>query len=754
MEMMADDAERNTAEDERIARLQAFAEALTEKREAAISHRAGSGCEENWLEDEEFYDGIDDLNRAEVRISYQKAQTVGGRPISNESKPSTNRCTVFVNVTQPYTDMAVSRACEMLFPNDDLPFGIEPTPMPDMLDAMKDEQTMITGPDGSQAPASAIAAKIVEEAKKAAEGAQKQIWDWLSEAGWHAEGRKLMEDAGKVGVAILKGPMPVRVKSKRRQQAPDGSTVIAMMEKTQPASKRISYWDFYPAGDCGENIQEGSGTWERDRVTAKKLREMRDMLDMDGNPRYLADQIDKVLKEGPNKKYVDERGTCSDAEKFEIWYFHGTADADDLSAAGLEVEEGETANVIVTMVNDTVIKAALSTLESGEYPYDVLVWERLPGKWFGKGIPRKIRTAQRMLNAATRNMFDNAGISAGPILVIREGVLQPADGTWELTPRKIFTVSSDEDAQKVQDCITSIIVPSNQPELMNIIAKVEEWAEKITSMPLIMQGQQGAATETVGGMTMLQNNASSVLRRIAKLFDDMITVPHIGRYYEWLLLYGDDEAIKGDFRVIAHGSTALYERDAQNQAIIQMAPLVQNPAFGIDPKKWIVEAFKAQKLDPKRFQFTEEEIKQMEEAAKNAPPQDPQLMVAKMRADAELAKVQAQAKSDADRFAAEQAALDKTRAFEASEAEKERALKLELARMAYQEKLMEYAQKSQMQLADVKKSLAETVIEIGAQKELTYAGMEQSERQATTPEVAQPDVEPVGRAEDGSAFQQ
>jgi hypothetical protein len=749
---MVNAEERMKQEEERITRLQAFAETLTEKRDAAKSARESSGCEENWHEDEEFYDGIDDLNRSEVR--YQKSQTVGGRPTSNEANVSSNRCTVFVNITQPYTDMAVARASEMLFPNDDLPFGIDPTPMPDMLDAMKDQQTMITGPDGSQVPAAAVAGKIVEEAKTAAEGAQKQIWDWLAESGWHAEGRKLLEDAGKVGVSILKGPMPVRVKNKRMQTLPDGTTSIVIEEKTQPASKRISYWDFYPSGDCGENIQEGSGTWERDRITARQLREMRDMLDMDGNPRYLADQIDRVLKEGPNKKYVDERGTCADSEKFEIWYYTGVADADDLAAAGLEIEEGETANVIVTMVNDTVIKAALSTLESGEYPYDVMVWERIPGKWYGKGIPRKIRTAQRMLNAATRNMFDNAGISAGPILVIREGVLQPADGTWELTPRKIFTVANDEDAQKVQDCIHSIIVPSNQPELMNIIAKVEEWAEKITSMPLIMQGQQGAATETVGGMTMLQNNASAVLRRIAKLFDDMITVPHIGRYYEWLLLYGDDDAIKGDFRVIAHGSTALYERDAQNQAIIQMAPLVQNPAFGIDPKKWIVEAFKAQKLDPKRFQFTEEEIKQMEEAAKNAPPQDPQLMVAKMRADGEIQKAKMQAEAEAAKFQVEQEALRADREFKAQEAQRDRELDLQLKRMDYEMRLMEYAQKQQMQLSDVKKSLAETVIEIGAQKELTYAGMEQSERQANTPEVAEPDVEPVGRADDGSAFQQ
>jgi len=739
-------------EEQRIERLESFAESLSRKRKDAIEGRKSSDCETEWAEDEDYYDGVDDLNRGEVM---RKSETLNGRPTVIAELPS-NRCTVFVNVTQPYVDMAVARCSEMLLPNGDLPFGIEPTPMPDMIDAKNDMQTMITAADGSQAPAGEIASAMIDEAKKAAEGAQKQIWDWLSEAGWHAEGRKLLEDAGKVGVAILKGPMPVRVKAKRmhREMLPDGTskTTIAILEKTQPSSKRISYWDFFPAKDCGENIHNGAYVWERDRLTGKQLREMKEELDADGNPRYINSQIDKILKEGPSCKYLeDERFEKSESDKYEIWYYTGTADCEDLKAAGLEVDEGVSYPVIVTMVNDHVIKAALNVLDSGEFPYDVMVWQRRPGKWFGKGVARQIRTAQRMLNAATRNMFDNAGLSAGPILVIREGILQPADDSWELTPRKIFTVKEDEDVQKVQDAIHSIIIPSNQPELMNIIAKVEEWAEKITSMPLIMQGQQGAATETVGGMAILQNNASSVLRRIAKIFDDKITVPHVGRYYEWLLLYGEDENVKGDFRVIAHGSTALYERDAQNQAIIQMAPLVQNPAFGIDPKKWIVEAFKAQKLDPKRFQFTEEEMQKMQEAAEKNPPEDPQVTVAKARGEADIAKVKAQAEADAARFKEEQATTERENAFKAQEAAKDRELDLQLKQMDYQMRLMEYAEKKNMQLADVKKELAKNVMDIDAQKEVFYAGLDQQKAEA--PQIAEPEFEPAGRAPDGQAFE-
>jgi hypothetical protein len=70
--------------------------------------------------------------------------------------------------------------------------------------------------------------------------------------------------------------------------------------------------------------------------------------------------------------------------------------------------------------------------------------------------------------------------------------------------------------------------------------------EDSTGLPMLLQGQLGKAPDTVGGMTMLNNNASAVLRRLARTFDDCVTEPHIRRYYAWLLQYGEDDE-KGDF---------------------------------------------------------------------------------------------------------------------------------------------------------------------------------------------------------------
>lgn len=719
-----------SAED-RIARLSAFAQALTEKRREAVDGRAASGIEQIWAEDEEFYEGIDDLNREEVKGDLRKSPVLHGTPTATPRQPS-NRSNVFVNITQPYVDMASARVSDMLLPNDDKPFSIEPTPMPDIVAATNDP-TMIQTAAG-QKPAGEIAQMMVDEAMESAKKAESRVWDWLVEAQWHAEMRQIIEDAAKVGSGILKGPFPVKKKSKAIVRGPDGTMKLTIVEKTQPDSKRIDYWNFYPDPACGQNIQNGSYTWEKDRITARQLSELK------GSLSYIDSQIDLVLEEGPQRKY-QEGADRSDKDLFEIWYFHGFADHDDLMAAGCECDPGKTLPVIVTMVNDRVIKAALSTLDSGEFPYDVMVWQRKANTWTGKGVARQVRTPQRMVNSATRNMLDNAGLSAGPQIVVRYGAVRPGDGVWEMTPRKLWFLDEGADIDDARKAIQSIVIPSMQVELMNIVNYGMELAEKVTSMPLMMQGQQGAATETVGGMTLLQNNASAVLRRIAKIFDDDITIPKIHRYYEWILLYGDDPKEKGDFVIQAKGSTALYERDAQNQAILQMGAFVKDPAFKISPDKWFAEMSRAQKVDPKRIQYSDDEWEQIQkQMAEQGPPVDPRIQgqkdVAQIRVQGDMQKAQLVQQSD-------MAELQ----FRAEEAQRERDHDRTMKEMEFQMEMMRFAREQQMSLEEIKATLARDAMKLRVQKELS-AG------KGSGPQVANPPTEPAGRAENGMAYQQ
>lgn len=571
----------------------AFVQSLVKKRDEAISGRVGSGIETDWLEDEEHYQGIDDANRAYARswIGNIKRGAAGAA-----SKPDASRSTVFLNITRPYVDAAAARVADMLLPTDDKCWAIKPTPIPEI------QQSIMATMEDAQAQIEEARA-IALEASKAMED---EINDCLVESNWHGEVRSLIEDSARVGSGVLKGPYPIKRKAKLYQRSPEGNTVLMQVSEIKPGSKRIDPWNFYPDPACGESIHNGSYTFERDFITSKQLRDMMDM------PHVDAAEVIACLREGPQRLSGIERGDNrfrQSDDQFESWIFYGVCDADDLEAAGVPLEdETPKASAMAVLVNDRLIKCTLNVLDTGEFPYDVLAWQRRPGMPWGSGVSRQGRTAQRMVNAAIRATMDNAALTAAPQIVIGNGIT-PADGSYEIRGRKLWRAEAD--VPDVRAAFMAYIPPSVQPQLMAIVDFGLKMMEDTTGMPAMLQGQQGAAPDTVGGMQMLQNNASSVMRRLAKRFDDYITEPHIRRYYDWQMQHSEDNAIKGDFQVDVRASSALVERDAQQQFLMQMAAMAPNPVYGIDPAKLFAELCKGQRLDPKNFQYPPDQIEAM-----------------------------------------------------------------------------------------------------------------------------------------------
>ena len=125
----------------KMEKLAKLSSALSKSREEAISHRAASGIEEDWLEDEEFYEGIDDANRAQLSTR-QKPIGYGGQ---TNHVPAPTRSTVFMNITRPYVDAASAKISDMLLPTDEQNWGLNPTPVPDLIKAQDDASPLING---------------------------------------------------------------------------------------------------------------------------------------------------------------------------------------------------------------------------------------------------------------------------------------------------------------------------------------------------------------------------------------------------------------------------------------------------------------------------------------------------------------------------------------------------------------------------------------------------------------------------------
>lgn len=778
-----DQAQRN----QRMAIIEAFSLIIKEKRKDAIDARKSSGIEEVWQEDQDHYDGEDDATGKTGQILKGRTTSDG---LTTKAKDTTTRSTVFLKITRPYVDAAAARVSDMLLPTDDRNFALRAGKIAELTKFLTD--TTPAGPDGKPLPPAPDAAMVpnqpppnagsggagavppqaqkpgimasikgmfspgqgvppavpptqqptvgsmakatIEKAKASAERAQDVIDDWLTECHYHAEVRKIIEGAAKVGTGILKGPTPA-LKRMRAASLVENKWTAEMKDKLAPTSKAVSHWNFYPDGACGDDIQRGSYVFECDDITARGLLDLKAEKRSDGSPTYLADAINQCIEEGPTspidgtrKNKVGEK--TAEKDLFQIWYFHGQVSKQEMEAAGCKCGDKETYPAMVTMVNDRVIKVTLSPLDSGEFPYDVMVWQARTDHWAGVGVSRQMRECQKGANAAVRNLMDNAGLSAGPQIVIDRNKIVPANGRYELTPRKVwYTKDESEVVGDVKDAFHIFSIETRQAELMNILQFWLKEAEDVTGLPMLLQGQQGSAPDTVGGMQIINNNGSTVLRRIARTFDDRVTEPHIGRYYEYLLLWGPDDA-KGDFQVDARGSSALVERDLQQQSLPQLLGLSVNPAYGLDPELLMQEILKSMRLDTKGLLLSDEKKAEM---ASRPPPKDPRI---------EAAEIMAKSKGDALVAGAQTAKMKLDH--DAKQAAEDRQLEEVLAGVDARLKQDGLALDEREMLGNMKVRLADTAIRLQAQRDM--------QRERNAQESLTPAAEPAGRAPNGQAF--
>ena len=711
--------ENDQTAETRLNRLDALGYSLARTRKEAVDGRAQSGIEQIWKEDEEHYEGIDDKNRGVVTQADQKP------PWQRVPQQTSTESTEFVNITRPYVDAAAAKVGDILIPTDDRPWSIKETPIPELVEKAKGglPDEVIQGMADQNVPEEtavkvaqtekAHAEALLKEAKEKAQAAQKRIEDWHVEGQWHAEMRKVIDDAARIGTGILKGPIPVM----KKQQMLDGDTLVVKLEK-KPISKRVLAENCFPDPACGSRPANGRYHWERDYITAKMLSDLKQ------DDSYIAAQIDKCLEEGPAKRatvrMTPDGRTVDDSELFEIWYFYGYIEREDMEAAGCDCGSMKVVLIpaLITMVNDRVIKAAINPLDTGEFPYDYFPWQPRNNSPWGYGVARQIRTPQRIVTAGTRVMLTNAGRAAGPIIVLSNKV-QPADQKPDITPWKVYYAGESDTTNDVNKVAALLEIPALTNELMSIVQYGLKLAEDVTGLPLLLQGQAGSAPETLGGQQLVDRNAAGVLRRIARTIDDCITEPHIRRYYTYLLMWGPDDSEKGEFVIDARGSTALVEREIYKQETAQLLQAALNPAFGLDPKKTMAENLRANNRRPADFQYTEQELKQQQEQQQKRPP-DPRIQTAQINAEAKakLAQMEQQ--------------------FESAENQRDRQLQYQLA-------VLEYANRNNISLQQAKTELAKVTMTLTTQKQLS--------RESGAREVAKAAAEPRGRAPNGQAFQ-
>lgn len=608
---------------------------LAEKRDRWVLARANSGVERRWQAADDMWHGKESRDSDNSFV-----ETLRTGPSPQAGGPQRSR--VVVNIVRPKGLIAISRLCEILLPTDGNNWTMRNTPDPELAEAQASDEPLMDAATG-QPVGVTLGQAAGEEAKalsKALDAAINKVEDYLSECGYNGEQRKVIESGVRCGTGVIKGPKPTIRRTKKFKRTADGF-VRETIEDVRPASTAVPCDYLYPDPACGNDHQRGSGIFEYRPTTRQELRALI------GIPGYFEEAILKVLRQEPKEIRVDN-GRLVKTDKpdapYGLWEYHGEMDPEDIveickcltkpEEAGLIDADGALLvgeRVVLVMVDDTVIGMLPPWCD--DLPYDFWCWRKSDDSPFGYGLPDELATQQRVINAAWRQLMDNAGLAGGPMAIIKKSAISPQDGQYTLTPRKVWIAKDDVDDPTT--AITLVQFPSVLGDLLKIMESAMGLADMEANIPLLMQGDQGSASETKGGMELLFKQASSPLRHKVKLYDDAVTVPHLNRYYDWLM-EGDDESVKGDYQVIARGASSLIDKDTQSIGLQALVQLLANPVFTpllADKAPSALRAIlKDYKLDPDDFVPTDEELAEKSKEPAPPPPPDPQ----QIRAEAQL----------------------------------------------------------------------------------------------------------------------
>ena len=337
-----------------------------------------------------------------------------------------------------------------------------------------------------------FALEKIEIARKSAKAAETRIYDWLVRCQFQAQARKIIFDGARIGVGVLKAPYPKPTRQIAVKKSGAG-VEIAIREDVSPAATWIDPWNIFPDPTCGENISDGDFCFERDYLSARQVRNLKNI------PGYITTQIDLVLLEGPQKggAGTENDGGAAGAPgehrakgRYEVWYFYGTIKREEMSA--LDAAAGKPASAqgdkelvyaIVTLINERPVRATINPLDSGAFPYHSFPWQRRAGHWAGLGVAEQLRMPQKSVNAATRALFNNAGKSSGSQIVVDRSAIMPADGSWIVTPDKIWYTTDEGAGRDVRTIFMAVEIPNVTPQLMQIIQYGMQLAEEFDLDP-------------------------------------------------------------------------------------------------------------------------------------------------------------------------------------------------------------------------------------------------------------------------------
>ena len=607
---------------------------------------------------QEFVKAESDRKLTELRWLKDLRQFKGLYEPQDEAK-MVGRSRVFVRKTRVKIKTVNARVADLLFPaGNEKNWSVEPTPVPTLSEQQKQvvQATLDQMSQAGQAIDELTIQKVIMDvARKAANKMGDTINDQLTEARYRQVCLQAMHSCHLYGTGIVKGPtVERRARTKFVQE--NGKWAPKEEYYYAPSVSFVPLWDFYPDMTATE-LSHCRFVYQRHLMTAQDLAELAE------RPAFQmgAEEIKNYIKGHPLGQVItrlpdselrsigNRLGTEVRIGQYEILERWGYLRGDQLIQIGVEVPQDRLHEAFFSVVwmlpNGVVIMASLRPIDGVLWPFHLYQFDKDESSLFAEGLASIMRDDQEMINSATRMLLDNGALASGPMFEVSPGLLSKYENLTDVSAWKVWLRNGQNPGQRA---VVPVSIDGRLADLQGIKAMFESNADETTAIPRYMSGEnasQGAAG-TASGMSMLMGAANIVIKDLVANWDEGITRPFVEAMYRWNMRFSPDPEIKGDYAVVARGTSSLVAKEIRARQLNEFAAMTANPLDAPYIKRDKLNRLRAEANELSDVVKTEDEVKSEQAAQQNdqALQMQQQLMQAQLQeAMGKAAKVTAEA---------------------------------------------------------------------------------------------------------------
>jgi|TARA_X000001382_G_scaffold127543_1_gene115581 hypothetical protein len=284
--------------------------------------------------------------------------------------------------------------------------------------------------------------------------------------------------------------------------------------------------------------------------------------------------------------YDDEMGyDNSDDHKVKIVEYWGRVpvkyldEKNESLSEEFDYDEDELVEAVVVIANDhAVLKATRNPYLMGDRPFVAYQHDRVPNKFWGRGIAEKGYNPQKALDAELRARIDALALTTHPMLGV-DATRLPRGVKFEVKAGK--TILTNGDPRQTLMPLTFGDISQNT---FKEAAELERMVQMGTgAMDTANSNFSNPRNSTASGMSMLQAASIKRQKRTIMNFQENFLIPLVEKAAFRYMQFDSNRYPANDYKFIAYSSMGIMAKELEMTQMIQLLSMTQpgTPPFAM-----------------------------------------------------------------------------------------------------------------------------------------------------------------------------